>query len=153
LHDLWSIDIYALWGGVSQNFSERIIPEDYLKDNIYISKINRLLYVLQMMVVDFCYNTTLEPEEEAGRRRITMVPHVKVTNKIRIGGYKEDPKYAKCDETLVIFNAGNSREYSTKAFVRLGMIKPKPSRLRKTDYAKMGLLKYRPQADYYFNRW
>jgi hypothetical protein len=63
---------YCLWG------------EKCLEDDTYVSKIDRLLYVLQMIVLEFMFDTTMEAEEqEAGGRIIPIIPHVKSTKKIR----------------------------------------------------------------------
>jgi hypothetical protein len=116
---------YCLWG------------EKCLEDDTYVSKVDRLLYVLQMIVLEFTFDTTMEAEEqEAGGRIIPIIPHVKSTKKIRVKGDDGNYFYKEYEKPFeMIFNAAASREYGLEAIEKLGgMHKLKPD-----DYAGLGI--------------
>jgi hypothetical protein len=117
--------------------------EEWLEDDSYVSRINRLLYVLQMITFEFLFNTTIESgEEKDGDRRLTIIPHVKETKKIRVSApnFRGDPSYRTeyegCNKQ-VIFNAAASREYSVEAFEKLGI--GFGYKLKKDDFQKVGI--------------
>jgi hypothetical protein len=116
---------YCLWG------------EKCLEDDTYVSKIDRLLYVLQMIVLEFMFDTTVEAEEEkAGGRKIPIVPYVKSTKKIRVKGEGGDSVYKEYDKPFqMIFNAAANRDYAFEAFEKSGAFR----KLTKNDYARVGI--------------
>ena len=111
---------YCLWG------------KKCLEDGTYVSKIDRLLYVLQMVVLEFMFDTTVEAEEEkAGGRKIPIVPYVKSTKKIRVKGEGGDSVYKENDKPFqMIFNAAANRDYAFEAFEKSGMV----HKLNSDDY-------------------
>jgi hypothetical protein len=113
----------ALWTDKSHEWET--IPEEYRKDDAYISKIDRLLYVLQMLTFEFGFGTTIEPQEQE-KRGIPMIPCVKSTNKIK--GEDKDGKeiLIKLDEPVkMIFNAADNRELAAEQLLKSGMGKGK----------------------------
>jgi hypothetical protein len=79
----------------------------------YKEKIDRLLYVLQYMALEFEYNTI----PEKGMGGVNLVPVVKLTKKIR----NDDCKIKRYDKAFkVIFN-GYRRKYAAKQFDKLGL--------------------------------
>jgi len=111
--------------------------KECLEDSTYVPKVNRVLYVLQMIVLEFMYNTTVEAEEQKeGGRIIPIVPHVKSTKKIRVEGEGDGSVYKEYDTPFeMIFNAAANREYASEAFEKLGYV----HKLRSDDYAILGI--------------
>src|SRR5262249_34338264 len=90
---------------------------------------------LQMIMFEFGFNTTIEPEE-AKRRTLPIIPHVKSTKKIRVKGDDGKDSYKEFDKPFkMIFNAAASREYSSEAAEKLGNMR----KLKKNDYARVGV--------------
>jgi hypothetical protein len=125
----------VLWSDPRKEISlEEAIPEEYLKDDMYVSKIDRLLYVLQMIIFELGFNTTLEPQE-AGKRTIPIIPCVRSTKKLRVKGDDGKDFYKEYDESFqMIFNAAGS-EYGYEVLEELGGI----GKLKSNDYARVNV--------------
>jgi hypothetical protein len=89
------------------------LPEQYLKDNVFVSKIDHLLYVLQIIAFESTFNTTMEPQEE-GKRGVSIIPHVK-SMKLERYGNRNVP---------MIFNAAASKQYTAEALEKFGWWRP-----------------------------
>lgn len=124
----------VLWG-VGDDYKvahapfEEVLPAEYIKDDAYVSKIDRLLYVLENIVCEFVFNTTLEPEEN-GRRVIPLVPCVVATKTIK--DYDEQSKkevLRKLDKPVeTIFN-GAGTDYAFEHWEKNGQVQ----KLKKSD--------------------
>jgi hypothetical protein len=108
----------VLWGP-REGTSLEHLPEEY--QDIYVSKINRLLFCLQMIAFEFVFNTTMEPQGE-GRRTIPIIPCVR------------SAKIKEYDKSFpMIFNAAGS-EYAYEVLEELGIYK-----LKSNDYARVNI--------------
>jgi hypothetical protein len=114
----------ALWGD-DKDPTWETLPEEYRKDDAYISKIDRLLYVLQNLAFKFMFNTTIEPEEK-GERRLSLIPYVKSTNKIKDKDKDGKEILRKLDEPVkMIFNAAGDRKLAAEQLLKSGIRKTK----------------------------
>ena len=114
----------ALWGD-DKDPTWETLPEEYRKDDAYISKIDRLLYVLQNLAFEFMFNTTIEPEEK-GERRLSLIPYVKSTNKIKDKDKDGTERLRKLDEQVkMIFNAAGDRKLAAEQLLKSGIRKTK----------------------------
>jgi hypothetical protein len=94
--------------------------DKYLEDDKYVSRVDRLLYILQAIILEICYNSPGEEDKMEGVIRI--MPYVKSTKKTRIKEYDEPIK--------VIFNAAANREYGLEALKEFRLTE----RLKGDDY-------------------
>lgn len=114
----------ALWDD-NDDPTWETLPEEYRKDDAYISKIDRLLYVLQNLAFEFMFTTTIEPEEK-GERRLSLVPCVKSTNKIKDKDKDGKEILRKLDEPVeMIFNAAGDRKLAAEQLLKSGIRKAK----------------------------
>jgi len=107
-----------------------------------VSKIDRLLHVLQMVYFECIFNQTTEQQQQ--KEKILLVPYVRPVKKRRIFFRDNDNDtiennkgdYEECNEPVkVIFNAAANREYASEAFEKLGGI----YKLKKDDFDKVGI--------------
>lgn len=107
-----------LWddGDYIKNHPDDVLNEKAIKEryrNDYIQRVDRLLYVLQYIYLEFMYNTTLEPNEK-GKRYLSMMPCVRSTRKLRVDG-----KIITYNEPVrVIFN-GFKRKYAAEQMLKI----------------------------------
>jgi len=104
---LWrNDDYYKSHKGADAFRFDDIIQEEYRND--YKEKVDRVIYVLQHIIFEFIYNTTLKPGCDLGP---SIFPIVMSTEKIK----DDDGKIITYDEPIeVIFN-GAKEKYLRKA--------------------------------------
>jgi hypothetical protein len=98
---------------------EEAMPEEYLKDNTYISKVDRLLYVLKCMIYEFTFNTTKEGwEKDKEKRCIPILPCVRPTKQVK----NLDGTITAFDEPIPMIFNGVKMKYRSEDLIKFGEV-------------------------------
>lgn len=115
-----------LWGDSKKEFAKegegtgeelKTLPNEYLKGNMYLEKIDRLLYVLQIIVFAFGFNRAIETS--AQEPQVSLVVHV-VPMKTKLKKDNDSVEVEK--EVQMVFNAANNLDYKWQALKRSDLV-------------------------------